>query len=61
MARPLRIEFPGTLYHVTSRRNERGTVFRDDEDRNRRPDRPELATYLPLELTEYHAARDEAI
>ena len=33
MARPLRIEFPGALYHVTSRGNARPRVFRDDEDR----------------------------
>jgi len=35
MARPLRIEFPGALYHVTARGNERRTVFRDDADRHR--------------------------
>ena len=34
MARPLRIEFPGALYHVTSRGNARQRVFRDDEDRD---------------------------
>ncbi|MEJ2422629.1 MAG: transposase [Acidobacteriota bacterium] len=33
MARPLRIEYPGAVYHVTSRGNERRRVFRDDEDR----------------------------
>lgn len=33
MARPLRIEFPQALYHVTSRGNARQRVFRDDEDR----------------------------
>ena len=33
MSRPLRIEFPGAVYHVTSRGNERRPVFRDDEDR----------------------------
>lgn len=33
MARPLRIEFPGALYHITSRGNARQRVFRDDEDR----------------------------
>ena len=33
MARPLRIEFPGALYHVTSRGNARQRVFHDDEDR----------------------------
>jgi REP element-mobilizing transposase RayT len=34
MARPLRVEFPGALYHVTARGNERRAVFRDDEDRH---------------------------
>src|SRR4030042_5793823 len=33
MARPLRIEFPGAVYHVTSRGNARQTIFIDDEDR----------------------------
>lgn len=33
MARPLRIEFPGALYHVTSRGDRRETIFEDDEDR----------------------------
>lgn len=33
MARPLRLEFPGALYHVTSRGNEKSTIFRDDRDR----------------------------
>jgi putative transposase len=33
MARPLRIEFPGALYHVTSRGNERRSIFRSDHDR----------------------------
>jgi hypothetical protein len=35
MARPLRIEFAGVLYHVTSRGNERKPVYRDDRDRAR--------------------------
>lgn len=33
MARPLRIEFSGAIYHVTSRGNARGKIFRDDTDR----------------------------
>lgn len=33
MARPLRIEFPGAVYHVTSRGNARQAIFVDDEDR----------------------------
>ena len=33
MARPLRIEFAGALYHVTSRGNERRSIFRADRDR----------------------------
>ena len=33
MARPLRIEFDGAVYHVTSRGKERKAVFKDDCDR----------------------------
>ena len=33
MARPLRIEYPGAWYHVTSRGNERSRLFRDKKDR----------------------------
>lgn len=33
MARPLRIEFPGAVYHVTSRGNARADIFTDDSDR----------------------------
>ena len=35
MARPLRIEYSGAYYHVTSRGNERKAIFRDDRDRER--------------------------
>jgi REP element-mobilizing transposase RayT len=35
MARPLRLEFPGALWHVTSRGNERRAIVRDDHDRRR--------------------------
>ena len=34
MARPLRIEFPGAVYHVTSRGNAQAAIFVDDVDRN---------------------------
>jgi putative transposase len=33
MARPLRIERAGGLYHVTSRGDRRETVYRDEQDR----------------------------
>ena len=33
MSRPLRIEFPGGLYHVTSRGDRREDIFLDDGDR----------------------------
>lgn len=33
MARPLRIEFPGAVYHVTSRGDRREPIFVDDTDR----------------------------
>lgn len=35
MARPLRIEFVGALYHVTARGHARQAIFLDDEDRHR--------------------------
>lgn len=33
MARPLRIEYPGAVYHITSRGNEKKAIFEDDNDR----------------------------
>ncbi len=33
MARPLRLEFAGALYHLTSRGNEQRPIFRSDRDR----------------------------
>ena len=33
MARPLRIEYAGALYHVTSRGDRREDIYHDDEDR----------------------------
>ncbi len=33
MARPLRIQYPGALYHLINRGNERRAIFSDDEDR----------------------------
>ena len=33
MARPLRIEYPGAVYHVTARGNARQPIFRDAQDR----------------------------
>lgn len=33
MTRPLRLEFPGALYHVTSRGNRQKPIFHDDSDR----------------------------
>lgn len=33
MARPLRLELEGGLYHVTSRGNARNEIYLDDEDR----------------------------
>ena len=34
MTRPLRLEFPGALYHVTSRGNRRNPIYVDDADRS---------------------------
>ena len=35
MGRPLRVEYPGALYHVTSRGNEKRDIFLDDRDRRK--------------------------
>jgi putative transposase len=35
MSRPLRIEYPGAVYHVLCRGNNRQKIFRDDLDRGR--------------------------
>ena len=34
MSRPLRIEFPGALYHITSRGDRCEDIYDDDADRN---------------------------
>ena len=33
MAKPLRIEYAGAVYHVTNRGNDKKSVFKDDQDR----------------------------
>jgi REP element-mobilizing transposase RayT len=35
MARPLRLEFPGALYHVTARGNRQKSIYQDDKDRRK--------------------------
>jgi hypothetical protein len=35
MARPLRVQFPGAIYHVMSRGNGRQKIFRDERDYGR--------------------------
>jgi REP-associated tyrosine transposase len=35
MARPIRIEYPGAVYHVICRGNNRQAIYRDDQDRRR--------------------------
>ena len=35
MSRKLRIEYPGAMYHVMSRGDQREDIFRDDEDRQK--------------------------
>ena len=35
MALPLRIEYPGAIYHVTARGNARQSIYHDDKDRQR--------------------------
>jgi putative transposase len=35
MARPLRLEYPGSLWHITDRGNDRRDIVRDENDRKR--------------------------
>ena len=35
MARKLRIEYPGAMYHVMNRGDQREDIFRDDQDRQK--------------------------
>jgi len=49
MARPLRIEYPGAFYHVTSRGNEQKDVFRS------RTDREKFLSYLDSATQRYNA------
>ena len=35
MPRPLRIEFPGAIYHLMNRGDRREPIFRDEHDRRR--------------------------
>ncbi len=35
MARPVRLEFGGALYHVTARGDRREAIYEDDADRER--------------------------
>jgi putative transposase len=48
MARPLRVEFPGGIYHVTARGNGRQPIFEDDADRGR------FLTVLASVVGRYH-------
>ena len=49
MARPLRIQYSGAFYHITSRGNERRDVFRSKADRER------FLFYLATATERYHA------
>jgi putative transposase len=49
MARPLRIEYPGAFYHVTSRGNEKKDIFKS------RRDREKFISYLKSAVERYGA------
>jgi len=49
MGRPLRIEFPGAFYHVTSRGNEQRDIYKSEADRER------FLTYLESAAERYGA------
>ena len=49
MARPLRIEYPGAFYHVTSRGNEQKDIFKSQKDREK------FLSYLESAMVRYGA------
>lgn len=49
MTRPLRIEYPGAFYHITSRGNERRDIFKNEEDFEK------FLTYLETATQRYGA------
>lgn len=49
MARPLRIQYPGACYHVTSRGNEKRPVFKNERDREK------FLVYLESAVVRYGA------
>jgi REP element-mobilizing transposase RayT len=49
MARPLRIEYPGAFYHVTSRGNEQREIFKSQKDREK------FLSYLESAVVRYGA------
>ena len=49
MARPLRIEYPGAFYHVTSRGNEKRDIFRSSQDRRK------FLSYMESSVVRYGA------
>ena len=53
MARPLRLEYPGAIYHVTARGNARRAIFRSDPDRFRFLDK--LSALRELHRVEVYA------
>ncbi|HSE04322.1 MAG TPA: transposase, partial [Methylomirabilota bacterium] len=48
MSRPLRLQLPGGVYHVTARGNDRRPIFEDDEDRAR------FVTVLATTVARHH-------
>jgi hypothetical protein len=46
MARPLRIEYIGALYHITARGNERNPIYREEGDYQENRDRHLFRRYF---------------
>ena len=56
MARPLRIEYPGALYHITSRGNAGQNIFLNSEDGNaflEQARKSEQAGTVPVDKTQF--------
>ncbi len=71
MARPLRLHFPGAVYHLTSRGNRQEHIYHSDEDRKifiailgkivKRYNWVEIAELLPEAIHRSKPQRNDAI
>jgi hypothetical protein len=61
MARRLRIQCSGGVWHIICQGNEKRPVFKGDDDRETFLNRPELGKIFPKDVTRDRTRRDEEV